>query len=184
MTMVPSTARSGVPSLPTHVSKRCGTLPSSISPCRGTVSINPDFRDLFAALNDADAKYLLVGGYALAVHAAPRFTKDLDVWVEPTAANAARAMAALEAFGAPTSSLRESDLATPEIVFQIGLPPNRIDIVTSIDGVRFEEAWSDRVASTYGDQPIAVIGRAHLIVNKRATGRPQDALDADILERG
>jgi hypothetical protein len=147
------------------------------------VSINTDFRDLFAALNEADARYLLVGGYALAVHATPRFTKDLDVWVEPTAANAARAMAALRAFGAPTDSLSESDLATPEIVFQIGLPPNRIDILTSIDGVRFDEAWSEKVTTTYGDQPVPVIGRAHLIVNKRATGRPQDALDADLLER-
>jgi hypothetical protein len=147
------------------------------------VSINPDFRDLFAALNDAGAKYLLVGGYALAVHAAPRFTRDLDVWVESSPANAARVMAALRAFGAPLESLAEADLARADIVFQMGLPPNRIDLVTGIDGVGFDEAWPARVSTTYGDQDVPVIGRAHLVANKRATGRPQDALDADLLER-
>ena len=166
------------------VSRPSGILPSSIVPSRATVTINTDFRDLFAALNDAGVKYLLVGGYALAVHATPRFTKDLDVWVEPSPPNAARTMAALRVFGAPTESLTETDLSTPEVVFQMGLPPNRIDIVTSIDGVSFEEAWSGKVTTTYGDQPVAVIGRVHLIANKRATGRPQDALDADLLERG
>jgi hypothetical protein len=146
------------------------------------VSINPDFRDLFAALNDAGADYLLVGGYALAVHAAPRFTKDLDVWVEPSPANAVRVMAALRAFGAPLDALTEADFTMADIVFQMGLPPNRIDIVTGIDGVAFNEAWPARVSTTYGDQNVPVIGRTHLVVNKRATGRPQDALDADLLE--
>lgn len=147
------------------------------------MTINPDFRDLFAALNDAGARYLLVGGYALAVHAVPRFTKDLDVWVEPSAANAARVMAALRAFGAPLDSLVEADLARPEVVFQMGVPPNRIDIVTGIDGVGFDEAWSGRVSTTYGNHAVPVIGRAQLVANKRATGRPQDQLDADLLER-
>jgi hypothetical protein len=91
-------------------------------------------------------------------------------------------MAALAQFGAPTQSLDETDLATPGIVFQMGIPPNRIDIVTSIDGVAFYDAWAARVSTTYGDQAVAVIGRAHLIANKRATGRAQDALDADLLE--
>jgi hypothetical protein len=146
------------------------------------VAINPDFRDLFAALNASGARYLLVGGYALAVHAVPRFTKDLDVWIDPSPENASRVMAALVQFGAPTQSLDEADLATPGIVFQMGIPPNRIDIVTSIDGVAFDDAWAARVSTTYGDQTVAAIGRAHLIANKRATGRAQDALDADLLE--
>jgi hypothetical protein len=149
-----------------------------------SVSINSDFRDLFAALNAASVRCLLVGGYALAVHAAPRFTKDIVVWIEPTPANAARAMAALRAFGAPVDALSEADLARPGIVFQMGVPPNRIDLMTSIDGVAFDEAWSSRVSTSYGDQTIAVIGRAQLIANKRATGRAQDALDADLLQRG
>jgi hypothetical protein len=147
------------------------------------VAVNPDFRDLFAALNAASARYLLVGGYALAVHAVPRFTKDLDIWVEPSHDNAARVMDALHAFGAPTEALDDGDLARPGIVFQMGVPPNRIDIVTSIDGVTFGEAWPDRLSTTYGGEQVAVLGRAHLIKNKRSTGRAQDALDADVLER-
>lgn len=144
--------------------------------------VNPDFRDLFAALNAAGAEYLLVGGYALAVHAAPRFTKDLDVWVNPTAGNAPRVMAALRAFGAPLGELSEADLTTPGIVFQMGLPPNRIDLLTSIDGVRFPEAWPSRVVTEYGGAPLPVIGREALIANKRASARPQDLVDVQTLE--
>lgn len=145
------------------------------------MAINPDFRDLFAALNDAGARYLLVGGYALAVHAVPRFTKDLDIWVDPTPENAPRVIDALRTFGATSGSLCEADLAQPGIVFQIGLAPNRIDIITDIDGVHFPDAWPARVATMYGDQTIGVIGRAHFIANKRAAGRPQDLLDAELL---
>jgi hypothetical protein len=147
------------------------------------VAINPDFSDLFAALNDAGARYLLVGGYALAVHGVPRFTKDLDVWTDPTPENARLVMDALRSFGAALESLEEVDLARAGIVFQIGVPPNRIDIITEIEGVNFSDAWPARVITRYGDQSIAVIGRAHFIANKRATGRPQDLLDAEVLER-
>ena len=145
--------------------------------------VNSDFRDLFAALNAAGARYLLVGGYAVAFHAEPRFTKDLDVWTEPEAENARRVLDALRAFGAPLQELSASDLAQPGIVFQIGVPPNRIDVVTSIDGVAFDAAWPDRVETSYGDQPMFVIGRACLIRNKRAAGRPQDLIDVVALER-
>jgi hypothetical protein len=148
------------------------------------VPVNPDFRDLFAALNAAEARYLLVGGYAVAFHAQPRFTKDLDVWTEPTAENAARVLAALRAFGAPIGDLSVEDLARPGIVFQMGVPPNRIDIVTAIDGVSFADAWPGRSATTYGDQPVPVIGKAALVQNKRASGRPQDLLDVTNLEAG
>ena len=146
--------------------------------------VNADFRDLFAALNDAGARYLLVGGYALAVHSVPRFTKDLDVWIDSTPENAPLVLEALRTFGAPTTSLEDGDLTRAGIVFQIGLAPNRIDIITAIDGVDFADAWPARVTARYGDQAIAVIGRAHLIANKRASGRPQDLLDAELLERG
>jgi hypothetical protein len=144
--------------------------------------VNPDFRDLFAALNDASADYLVVGGYALAYHATPRYTKDLDVWIRPTLENARRVHRALGSFGAPLGDLTVTDLATEGIVFQMGLPPNRIDVITAIDGVRFDEAWPERIAATYGDQAIAVIGRAHLRENKLASGRPQDLVDAKTLE--
>ncbi|HSN92108.1 MAG TPA: nucleotidyl transferase AbiEii/AbiGii toxin family protein [Anaeromyxobacteraceae bacterium] len=146
--------------------------------------MNRDFRDLFAELNAAGAEYLLVGGYALAVHGLPRFTKDLDVWVNPTPFNATRAHDALRRFGAPLADLSAADLATEGIVFQIGIPPNRIDVLTAIDGVRFAEAWPERLPTRYGDLEVPVLSRRHLVQNKRATGRPQDALDADELERG
>jgi hypothetical protein len=145
--------------------------------------VNRDFRDLFAALSAASVEYLLVGGYALAFHSAPRFTKDLDVWVNPTRENARRVLLALRSFGAPLGDLGEADLATPAIVFQIGVPPNRIDVLTSIDGVGFDDAWPERVETTYGDVAVPVISRRHLVQNKRASGRPQDVVDADALER-
>lgn len=106
------------------------------------MAINPDFSDLFASLNAAGARYLLVGSYALAIHAQPRFTKDLDVWVSPDPENAHRVISALTEFGAPMASLTVADLAAPGLVFQIGIPPNRIDILTAIDGMSFDEAWS------------------------------------------
>ncbi|MBI3797179.1 MAG: hypothetical protein HY268_09475 [Deltaproteobacteria bacterium] len=141
------------------------------------MAVNPDFRDLFAALNDAGAKYLLVGGYAVAFHSQPRFTKDLDIWVEASVENAARVFAALKTFGAPLKNLTPVDLVQLEMIFQIGVAPNRIDVLTSIDGVTFSEAWDAREKTSYGDQTVPVIGRAQLIQNKRASGRPQDLLD-------
>jgi hypothetical protein len=146
------------------------------------VAVNPDFRDLFAALNAAGARYLLVGGYAVAFHAQPRFTKDLDVWTEPEPSNAPLVYEALRRFGAPLGELTTADLSRAGTIFQIGVPPNRIDIVTSIDGVSFGEAWPDRAQTTYGAEPVPVIGRRHLVQNKRASGRPQDLLDLKILE--
>jgi hypothetical protein len=147
------------------------------------MAVNPDFRDLFAALNDVSAKYLLVGGYAVAFHGQPRFTKDLDLWVEASEENARRVYAALQAFGAPLQSLTKVNLAQPDTIFQIGIAPNRIDVITSIDGVAFAQAWAVRELSSYGDQSIYVIGRDHLIQNKRASGRPQDLLDVNLLEK-
>ncbi len=147
------------------------------------MSVNLDFRDLFAALNAAGAEFLIVGGYALAVHGFPRFTKDLDVWVRANDLNAQRVWEALDAFGAPFGDLKLNDLSSPGIIFQMGLPPNRIDIITGIDGVEFQAAWEHRVSSTYGDQPVVVIGLDELIQNKESTGRPQDVLDAKTLRQ-
>ncbi len=147
------------------------------------MSVNPDFRDLFAALNAAHAEFLIIGGYALAVHGVPRFTKDLDVWVNANPDNAQKVWSALDEFGAPFLDLTLQDLSTPGIVFQMGLPPNRIDIITVIDGVEFHEAWEHRISSAYGDQPVMVIGIDDLIRNKEATGRPQDRLDAQTLRQ-
>lgn len=146
------------------------------------MAINPDFRDLFAALNAVEAKYLLVGGYALAVYGVPRYTKDLDIWIEPAPDNAERVQSAMRDFGAPVGMMTLEDLVRPGIVFQIGVDPNRIDLVTAIDGLTFDEAWRSRLMTTYGDQPVSVISRRDLIANKRATGRPQDRVDAEQLE--
>lgn len=145
--------------------------------------MNPDFRDLLLALRDAEARFLIVGAYAVSVYAEPRATGDLDVFVEPTPENAVRVYAALQQFGAPLHDLTVTDLATPEVVFQIGLPPRRVDILTSITAVSFAEAWQDRVEVTYGEVRAPVIGRRALIDNKRALARPKDLADVDSLCR-
>jgi hypothetical protein len=145
--------------------------------------VNSDFKDLFAELNAAGAEFLVVGAHALAAHGHVRATKDLDVWVRPSAANAPRVLRALASFGAPVSSVSEADLATPGTTIQIGIEPVRIDILTAIDGVEFDPAWSDRVAAHFGDQEVFVLSRAHLIENKRASGRTQDLADIEALEK-
>jgi len=145
--------------------------------------LNPDFADLLRALSGADARYLIVGGYALGPHGVLRTTGDLDVWVEATLENAARVHAALAAFGAPLRDLSVQDLATPAIGFQMGVPPRRIDILTSVSGVEFGAAWPRRITVTVGGLSIPVIGREDLIANKRASGRPKDLLDVEALEK-
>jgi hypothetical protein len=145
--------------------------------------VNEDFRDLLAALLAADARFLVVGAHALAVHGVPRATGDLDVWVATDPANAVRVWAALVRFGAPVASLgvSEGDLQRPGQVIQIGLPPRRIDILTSITGVDFEDAWSARVSHDVGGLTAPFLGRAELVRNKRATGRAKDRADLEAL---
>ncbi len=145
--------------------------------------MNSDYRDLLAALNGTGARYLVVGGYAIALHAEPRFTRDFDVWVEPSPANAAHVWTALAAFGAPLSELTVNDLASDGLIFQIGVAPCRIDILTSVDGLTFAEAWPNRVQDRYGDQPAQFIGFEDLIRNKRASGRAQDLADVELLQK-
>ena len=145
--------------------------------------MNPDFHDLLRALRDADARFLVVGAYAVAFHGEPRATGDLDIWIEATPENAQRVYTALRTFGAPLQELTEADLATPDVVFQIGVPPRRVDILTSITGVSFAETWPDRASATYGDVGFSIIGRDALIRNKLALGRPKDLLDVDLLRR-
>jgi len=144
--------------------------------------LNPDFRDMLAALNDADAEFLIVGAYALAVHGMPRATGDIDIWIRSTAANAQRVWQALRSFGAPMSRLNINDLTTPDLVFQIGVAPRRIDILTSITGVEFDEAWTARKQVEIGGQILPILSRTHLVQNKRAAGRPKDLLDLAWLE--
>lgn len=147
------------------------------------MDLNPDFSDLLSALSDAEARFLVVGAYATILYTTPRYTKDLDLWVDATPENAERVYRALQTFGAPLADLTVADLSVPGTVFQIGVEPNRIDIVTSVDAVLFADAWSRRTAATYGAVPIAVIGFDDLLANKRAVGRPQDLLDVELLEK-
>lgn len=148
------------------------------------MAVNPDFRDLFFELNAASVRYLVVGAYAVTFHSRPRFTKLLDVWVDPSPQNAARVFRALAAFGAPLSGVRLEDFTTRGTVFQIGVAPNRVDVLTEIEAVEFGPAWERRSEGRYGDCPIQVLSRADLIANKKAVGRPQDLLDVDELSKG
>ena len=143
--------------------------------------MHQDFLDLLRAFIDRNVRFLIVGAYALAVHGRPRATGDLDVWVDPTLENATNVMAALEQFGAPTAQVRTADFSRPGIVFQMGLPPVRIDVLTELSGLTFGEAWSTRTRAAFGPVMADVIGRDAFIKNKRATGRARDLGDIEAL---
>lgn len=146
------------------------------------VELNQDWTEFLSALIARRVRFVLVGGHAVAGHAEPRFTEDLDVLVEPTLTNAKRLRAALVDFGfgpvAPTAAV----LAAPDKVFMLGRKPSRIDVLTGIDGVSFEQVWEGRVRADFVARPLYVIGRAELIANKRASGRPKDLLDLAALK--
>ena len=148
--------------------------------------MNEDFRDVLALLLGAEARFLVVGAHALAVHGVPRATGDLDVWVDRESANVERVFAALTRFGAPLLALGISrgDFEAPDRVIQIGLPPRRIDILTGITGVEFGAAWAQRVVSRVAGLDVPFLGRADLIANKKATGRLRDLADVEALEAG
>lgn len=146
--------------------------------------MNQDFIDLLRAFCDAEVRFMVVGAYAVAFHSRPRATGDLDLWVEPTPENAARVMAALSTFGAPTGDLTAADLATPGVVYQIGIEPRRIDLLTALTGVDFPAAWRDHASGQLGGIECPIIGREALIRNKRALGRARDKADLDLLDEG
>jgi hypothetical protein len=141
--------------------------------------MNPDFLDLLRAFVAADVRFLIVGAYALALHGRPRATGDLDVWVDATPENAQRVVRALDEFGAPLADISEADFATLGVVYQIGVPPGRIDILTDLTGITFSEAWLDRVHRPFGEVEVDFIGRVSFLRNKRATGRPKDLGDIE-----
>jgi hypothetical protein len=144
--------------------------------------MNQDFVDLLRAFVAADVRFLVVGAYALALYGRPRATGDLDLWIDATPDNATRVMAALRAFGAPMSDISERDFAAPGVVYQVGVPPGRIDILTELTGLTFTEAWPGRVRRPFGEVDVDFIGRASFIRNKRATGRAKDLGDLEGLE--
>ncbi len=144
--------------------------------------MNQDYLELLRDLSAAEARFLVVGAFALAIHARPRATGDLDLWVEATPENAARVYRALRAFGAPLADLKEADLTQSGVVYQIGMAPRRVDILTSLTGLTFAEAWASRVHGRLGEFACDFIGRDALIRNKRAVGRPRDLADLADLE--
>jgi len=146
--------------------------------------LNPDYSDMLSAFADAGVDYLVIGAYAMAAHGHPRATGDIDLWIRSTSTNANRVLEALSAFGAPLTEVDREDFQTPDTVFQIGVSPRRIDILTTIEGVDFEEAWSERVTIEIDGLTVPIIGRKHLIANKRALGRQQDLADIERLLDG
>jgi len=144
--------------------------------------LNPDYAEILSQLQDHQVDFLLVGAYAMAIHGYPRATADIDIFVHATPDNAARLITALMAFGAPLNGVTAADFSHPGIVFQIGVAPRRIDILTQIDGLTFEEAEQHKQEVRIGDLTVPVISRQDLIRNKRASGREKDLLDAKQLE--
>jgi hypothetical protein len=148
--------------------------------------LNDDFVDLLHCLLEGHVDFVIVGAHALAAHGLPRATGDLDVLVRPTSDNADRIVHALEKFGAPLAAhgVSRADFEIPENVYQIGLPPRRIDLLTSISGVSFDEARDSQIVIHLEGMDLPVLGRATLVKNKRAAGRPKDLVDLEMLERG
>jgi hypothetical protein len=145
--------------------------------------VNSDFSDLLRLFNDNSVKYLVIGGYALIQYAEPRYTKDLDLWISTDTENASTVFQSLKNFGAPLEGLTKSDFSEDGFFYQMGLPPVRIDILMGIPGLKFQEAWKRRETVWFDDLPVLFISRQDLIVAKRASGRPQDVIDAELLSR-
>jgi hypothetical protein len=148
------------------------------------MELAPDFDEFIGFLTAHGVEFVVVGAYALAFHGAPRFTGDLDILVRPTLDNAARLLAALEAFGFPIVELSPEAIADRRRMLQMGVPPVQIHVMSAISGVEWEEAWSDRVEGTLGTHKVQFLGRDTYLRNKRAAGRPKDLADIDALEPG
>jgi len=149
---------------------------------RGDMSSNPDYKDLFRILNEEQVDYLVVGAHAVIYYTEPRFTKDIDILVRPTRENAEKMWAALKRFGAPLRGITVDDFTKEDLVYQVGIAPNRVDILMGLGGVGFDEAWKGRERTGYDGIPIFIIGRKELIKAKQISGRPQDLLDVKRLE--
>ncbi len=144
--------------------------------------LNEDYRDMLQVLVDEKVKFLLVGAYALAAHGYPRATMDIDIWVMPASDNADAVMRAIRRFGAPLHHLTKADLETDGTVFQIGVAPRRIDIMTAASGLRFDQTFARSLAVEIEGIEVHIPSLADLIRNKRASGRTKDLADAEALE--
>jgi hypothetical protein len=146
------------------------------------MKLDRDFREFIESCVAHEVRFLIVGGYAVAAHGHPRFTKDIDVWLWTDRRNAERLIAALDDFGFGSLGLTADDFSEPEVVIQLGYPPKRIDLLTSIDGVTFDDCYPDRLVVDIEDVSVPFIDRTNLLKNKKAAGRPQDLADAAALQ--
>ena len=145
--------------------------------------LNNHYKDMLQTLSDHEVEYLVVGAVALAAHGIPRATADIDIWINATSKNAERVYHALAAFGAPLGDLTRDDLTIPGIFFQIGVPPLRIDILTGVSGVTFQEAWLEKITVDFDGVPMPVLSKRLMVQNKQASGRDKDLLDVKQLEK-
>jgi hypothetical protein len=144
--------------------------------------MNQDYRDLFKTFNARKVKYLVIGAYAVIYYAEPRYTKDLDVWVEPTRENAERVWGALSEFGAPLEGVTKEDFFNKELIYQIGVAPNRVDVMMHVPGLVFSKAWERRVRSSYGGESVNILHIDDLIQAKKTADREEDRMDVKRLE--
>ena len=144
--------------------------------------LNKDFKEFVELLNSADVEYLVVGGYALAAHGHPRYTGDLDIWIRTSPSNVDRLLEVLTRFGFGGLGLTAKDFLKPDSIVQLGYPPVRIDLLTSIDGVEFEQSYQNRVVMNVGGTNLSIIGVNDFRANKRAAGRAQDIADLESLD--
>ena len=145
--------------------------------------VNSDFSELLRIFNANNVRYLVIGGYAVVQYAEPRFTKDLDIWISTDSENAEAVYNSLKEFGAPLTDLSVEDFSEEGYFFQMGVPPIRVDVLMGIPGTNFEECWEHRVEVDFDGLRVNFISKQDLITSKRASGRPQDLLDADSLEQ-
>lgn len=145
------------------------------------MELNSDFKELFELFIGKSVKFVIVGGYALAFHGVPRYTGDIDILIAPTAENAARVVLALEEFGFSSVGLSAEDFTAEDAIVQLGHPPFRVDILTSVDGLTWDEISAECEMGIMGGLPLPVISKDHLIANKRAVGRTQDLADIEAL---
>jgi hypothetical protein len=145
------------------------------------LEIQPDFKELLALLNQNKVEYIVVEAFAMAFHGTPRFSGDIDIYVNPTPENAHRVGKTLQDFGFGSLGLKETDFDRPGQIIQLGQPPVRIDLITSISGVTWEEANAGKASGQYGDIPVHYLGRKQFIANKRASGRKKDLSDLEAL---
>lgn len=145
--------------------------------------MNSDFKDLLRLFAEHDVNYLVVGGYAVSHHAQPRFTKDLDLWIQPTPENAAKVAASLREFGIPLIEVTQADFAQEGLQFAVGMPPSQLDFLTTVPGLQFTECWQTKTMVEIDQIPVSFISKSALITAKKTAGRAQDLADLEELQR-